>query len=182
MRLVWSSWPILELTQASSGRYPATSHSQVSEACLSGIAVARAGVEDAARLAPLFDAYRSFYGCPPDLDGACDFLSRRLAKRESLMLYAAEDGVMLGLEQLYPSFSSVRMQSVLILNDLYVIPAARRRGVARMLLKAARDLACDAGVATLQLETGRSNQAARGLYLSEGYLLDQEFEHYTLRV
>jgi len=143
-----------------------------------------ANAADSAKLAPLFDSYRGFYGLAPDLEGAEQFLRDRLERRDSVVLSAAaqEDGAMLGFVQLYPSFSSLRMQPTLILNDLYIRPDARRRGIARSLLKGAYALACERGAVFLYLETAKTNRAARGLYESEGYKLDVKFEHYMLEV
>jgi ribosomal protein S18 acetylase RimI-like enzyme len=149
---------------------------------MSEIVILRASLLDTLKLAPLFDAYRSFYGQAPDPEGARRFLEDRLGRRESSLLFAEEEGEALGFAQLYPSFSSVRMRSALILNDLYVIPAARRRGVARELLSAARVLAQDHGAAMVQLETACANAAAQALYLGEGYVQEQGFEHYVLEV
>src|SRR5262252_8860136 len=77
---------------------------------------------------PLFDAYRRFYGQPPDPDGARRFLAERLGRGESVIYAVVEDGRALGFTQLYPSFSSVSMKPIWILNDLFVTEEARRRG------------------------------------------------------
>ena len=142
----------------------------------------RAGAQDSGRLAPLFDGYRGFYGRASDLEGAERFLRGVLERDDSIVLFAAaaEDGAVLGFVQLYRSFSSLRMRPTLVLNDLFVRPDARRRGIARSLVRAARTLAREQGAATVQLETAKSNHSARALYVSEGYALDEEFDHYSL--
>src|SRR5581483_8937251 len=98
--------------------------------------VIQAGVEDVGRLAPLFDAYRQFYRQPPDLDGAREFLTERLTRKESVVFLAVAEGARepaaLGFVQLYPSFSSVKMRRIWVLNDLFVAREARRHGVARL--------------------------------------------------
>src|SRR5262249_39592215 len=43
-------------------------------------------------VAPLFDAYRRFYGQPPDLDGARRFLAERLSRGESVVYAVVEGG------------------------------------------------------------------------------------------
>ena len=53
--------------------------------------------------------------------------------------------------------------------NLAVIPAARRRGVARALLEAIIAEARDARIARLFLEVRESNAAARALYASRGF-------------
>ncbi|MGD0932773.1 MAG: GNAT family N-acetyltransferase, partial [Candidatus Korobacteraceae bacterium] len=86
---------------------------------------------DVGEVAPLFDAYRQFYHKSPDLEAARRFLFARLSKGESVLFVARHDGQLVGFVQLYPVFSSVALMRQWILNDLYVIPAARKLGVGR---------------------------------------------------
>ena len=52
---------------------------------------------------------------------------------------------------------------------MYVVPAARGRGVARAVLAGLEDAALDRGWTTLRLETGPRQPEAVGPYLSAGY-------------
>jgi GNAT superfamily N-acetyltransferase len=63
------------------------------------------------------------------------------------------------------------------LNDLFVVPDARRRGVGTRLLRRAREFARDAGAEYLTLETARDNPAQK-LYEADGWKLDTQFLHY----
>lgn len=136
---------------------------------MNAFAIRRATDADIARVAPLFDAYRSFYGQPPDPARADAFLRERLARGESALLLAERDGEALGFTQLYPLFSSVRTARLWLLNDLFVADSARRQGVARGLLDAAAAFAREQGAAGLMLETGRDNHPARALYRAAGW-------------
>jgi len=130
-----------------------------------------AGERDADLVAPLFDSYRQFYGKPGDLVLARDFLRKRLTTGESVILLAeGESSEALGFAQLYPSFTSVEARRLWILNDLYVAAAARRRGVGRALMEAARQHAVETGAARLTLETMAENRGAWALYESLGYV------------
>ena len=144
--------------------------------------VRRAGLGDVDDLAPLFDLYRQFYGQASDLAAARAFLSERLRRDESVIFIATADDVALGFTQLYPSFSSVSVRRLWILNDLFVSPAARRGGVGRRLLERAREWAVETGAKGLTLTTALTNSAARSLYESCGWRLDDEFAHYQLLV
>ena len=129
----------------------------------------RASLEDIDALVPLFDAYRQFYAQPSDPEMARTFLTERLQREDSVLLLARiADGVV-GFTQLYPTFSSVRAARVWVLNDLYVDPAARGRGVARALLQAASDFALDDGAIRLELETTADNIGAQALYHATGW-------------
>lgn len=136
------------------------------------LVVRRANIDDLDAVAPLFDAYRGFYGQPSDLPRARDFLRKRLRRGESVVLLALRDGAAVGFTQLYPVFSSVRTARTWLLNDLFVAEGARRRGVARALLDAAATFARDDGAAGLMLETTRSNAPARALYRAAGWSED----------
>ena len=129
----------------------------------------------------LFEQYRQFYKMAPDVDGARQFLGERLRRNDSIILLATEgSGCTLGFTQLYPMFSSTRMSTLWMLNDLYVIPGARGQGVGRMLMKAAHAQAMQNGVRILALATQKENVRAKRLYESLGYVRDTEFDHYEL--
>lgn len=144
------------------------------------LTIRHATVADLDRLAPLFDAYRVFYAQPSDLPRARDFLEQRLSQSQSTVLLAQLDGSAAGFTQLYPLFSSVRTAPLWLLNDLYVAPQVRRRGVAQGLLQAAADFAKAQGAAGLMLETARDNTAARALYRAAGWSEDDS-QWYSLR-
>ncbi|MEO6927158.1 MAG: GNAT family N-acetyltransferase [Rhodanobacter sp.] len=143
--------------------------------------VRAATVDDLDVLAPLFDGYRQFYRQASDPARARRFLAERLAGHESQILLARDDaGLGLGFTQLYPLFSSVRAVRTYLLNDLYVAPAARRRGVGHELLIAAADHARSLGAASLSLSTALDNLPAQALYESLGWQRDQGFCEYAL--
>ncbi len=146
--------------------------------------VTRASVDDVEAIAPLFDAYRQFYHQPPDLGAAHAYLAERLARAESVILLAREDGDAArtppGFAQLYPSFASIALRRAWILYDLYVAPQARRRGVGRTLLLAARELALATGASELNLQTAVDNTAAQALYTALGWRRDDEYLTYVL--
>lgn len=142
----------------------------------------RATLADLALVAPLFDAYRQFYGLPQDPALAGTFISDRLKHADSVIFLATEQREVLGFVQLYPVFSStaVRPGRLWLLNDLYVTPAARGRGTARALMERARAHATETGATGLFLQTARDNANARRLYESLGYRLDELFMVYEL--
>ncbi len=145
----------------------------------SDIRVRPATRDDIAQVGRLFDAYRVFYEATSDRDGATAFMQKRLERRDSAILLAEIAHRACGFVQLYPLFSSVAMERMWLLNDLYVAVDARRRGVGRALMRAAEAYARADGVRLLQLETAHTNASARALYESEGYARDTVFRTYT---
>jgi GNAT superfamily N-acetyltransferase len=135
---------------------------------------------DLGLVAPLFDGYRQFYGCSADLDAARRFLHDRLERGESVVFVAELDGRAVGFVQLYPTFTSIGAKRAWILNDLYVTPDARRRGVGRALMEAARQMAEETGAAWLELATAKDNERARTLYRGCGYKLDDVYDRFKL--
>lgn len=142
--------------------------------------VRQATLEDLDSLAPLFDAYRRFYGRPGDLEAARAFLLARFEHGESTVFLAEVDGEPAGFAQLYPGFSSVGLARTFLLNDLFVAPGRRRRGVASGLLRAAEAYARRLGAARLTLSTALDNTAAQTLYASLGWQRDTQFYVYHL--
>jgi ribosomal protein S18 acetylase RimI-like enzyme len=129
----------------------------------------RAGPADLEALAPLFDAYRQFFGQPSDLERAREWLRSRLRFGESVVFVAMRGQAMVGFTQLYPMYSSVHTARTWILNDLYVDATVRHSGAGRALLQAAADFARADGALGISLETTRDNEAARALYRAAGW-------------
>ena len=57
-----------------------------------------------------------------------------------------------------------------MLNDVVVLPAARRRGIGRELLRAAEAFARERGAAVIRLEVMADNGEALELYETAGFL------------
>ncbi|GAS80926.1 GNAT family N-acetyltransferase [Paenibacillus amylolyticus] len=160
--------------------------------------IRQAGLPDCNEVGGLFNEYRIFYKQNTDVEAACQYIKERMESHESVILVAEtdvesdqgtaeSDGTPLskrmnctGFVQLYPSFSSVSMGPIWVLNDLYVQSDYRQQGIARKLLQAAKRLASERGVLRISLSTELSNKQAQALYESEGYALDTKFMYYEL--
>ena len=144
--------------------------------------VRQATLLDLEQLAPLFDRYRQFYGRASDVAAVREFLLARFTGKESTLLIAHEDERPVGFTQLYPSFSSVSLARIFILNDLFVSEQARRNGVASALMSAAVKFASMLGAVRLSLSTAITNDAAQALYHSTGWKRDDQFFVYHLAI
>lgn len=142
--------------------------------------ILHAGVEHAPLLAPIFDQYRVWCDQPPDLNGARQFLTQRLRNNESEIFLAAVDEKPVGFTQLYPLFSSVSMEPIWLLNDLYVLDPFRKQGIGSLLLDTATLFAREIGAFRLELETDVSNSAAQAMYEARGWKKNTKYFHYTL--
>ena len=139
-----------------------------------------AEARDLDQLAELFDQYRQFYECPPDLGAAKNWIAENLERGRSTLFAADNGSQLLGFTQLYPALCSVDLVDYFVLYDLYVIEAARRQGIARALMNAASDWAKAQGAARLDLETARDNAPGQALYRDLGYELDEVFLKFSL--
>jgi len=126
---------------------------------------------------PLFDKYRIFYKQESDLNAAKEFLLERIQKRESVIYLAYSDDKPVGFTQIYTTFSSVSLEPVYILNDLYVDEIQRGKGIGEKLLNKAKELCISKKYKGLALETGIENPA-QGLYEKLGWKKDTDCFHY----
>ena len=150
------------------------------------VRIVRAGLGDIDLVAPLFDSYRQFYEQPPDPAAAREYVGQRVSRDESVVFLAlvgfGPRAVGVGFTQLYPSFTSVGMKKIWILNDLFVHPDHRRGGVARMLIEKAEVFARDDGAVRLKLQTEHSNTEARSLYEKMGREIEDKYVQYKKKL
>jgi GNAT superfamily N-acetyltransferase len=134
------------------------------------VTVARVGVTDLPVLMPLVRAYCDFYEVDPR-DDRLIALSRALIDDpgEGVQLLArAEDGAPLGFATVYWTWQTLDAARVGVMNDLYVVPDARGRGVGRLLIEHCRGLCRKRGAAKLVWDTAPDNETAQRLYDSTG--------------
>jgi GNAT superfamily N-acetyltransferase len=121
-------------------------------------------------LLPLIAAYQRFYEVE-EIDGERNraFFRRFLSPSEDGMLLGAWDGKQLaGYACLYWHFTSLVPAETVLMNDLYVDPAARGKGVGRALIEASAAVARERGAHHLEWATAPDNTTAQRLYDSTG--------------
>jgi ribosomal protein S18 acetylase RimI-like enzyme len=130
--------------------------------------VRRAEVEDAAAAARLLHDFNAEFEEPtPDVPTLTATLERLLETGEATVLLAGKGPDGLALLRLRPALWSPGPEAYL--QELYVVPALRGRGIGRALLEATMAAARSAGADTIDLNTGETDTAARGLYESAGF-------------
>ncbi|KJK08526.1 MULTISPECIES: GNAT family N-acetyltransferase [Pseudomonas] len=147
--------------------------------------IIKATLEHLDLLAPLFVKYREFYGQLPYPDSSRKFLKKRLERGESVIYLALpddDDNKLMGFCQLYPSFSSLSLKRVWILNDIYVAEDSRRMLVADHLMREAKAMAKETNAVRLRVSTSNDNDVAMKTYESMGFREDNEFKSYILPI
>jgi ribosomal protein S18 acetylase RimI-like enzyme len=143
------------------------------------VVIRRATVADADQLAGLVEQYRTFYTQEPH-SRTKQYLVERLTNSESVVFVAEEDDTLVGFVQCYPTFSTVSLSEIWLLNDLFVDPKYRGRGIARVLMAEAERSAKESGATRIWLRTARDNVPARSLYEARGWVEDEVFARYDL--
>jgi GNAT superfamily N-acetyltransferase len=121
-------------------------------------------------LLPLIAAYQRFYEVE-DIDDRRNraFFRRFLAPSDDGLLVGAWAGErLLGYTCLYWSFTSLVPAETVLMNDLFVDPAARGEGVGRALIEASVNVARARGAQRLEWATAPDNHTAQRLYDSTG--------------
>ncbi len=141
--------------------------------------IIKASLQHLDLLVPLFDGYMVFYRQKSDLGKHRTFLQERIENNEAHIFIATDaERSGMGFTTLYPTFSSVSQARIYVLNDLFVHPDHRRRGVASALMNAAAEYCKSSGGIRLHLETESSNHSAQALYEKEGWIKETNCFYY----
>lgn len=126
----------------------------------------------------LFDQYRVFYRKESNIEGAKSFLSERLLQKDSEIFVCEYENKLAGFVQLYPLFSSTRMKKLWLLNDLFVDPDYRGRGISVKLIDSAKELVRETEAFGMFLETEKTNDIGNNLYPRAGFKLNTDSNFY----
>jgi len=132
------------------------------------------------RLLPLMRAYCDFYNVAPD-DAALLAMSRALMAdpaREGVQLLATNDAEDVGFATLFWSWETSIAGRVGVLNDLFVAPQARGRGVATALIDACRQRCRDHGAVRMIWQTAPGNVRAQSLYEGIGAVRESWIDYW----
>ena len=140
--------------------------------------ITKADLTDLEAVTEVFDLYRIFYKQTSDIHNAREFIKERLTNKDSVIFVAYEEENPVGFVQLYPSFSSVSMKRLWILNDLYVKETVRGKGLGEKLINTAIAYAAETGAKGLLLETAEDNYGAQRLYEKMGFTKESNYFYY----
>ena len=139
--------------------------------------IIKAELQHVPDLIPLFDGYRIFYRQTSDYVKAKTFLTNRIQNQESIIYIAYDDENAIGFTQLYPLFSSVSMQPMFLLNDLYVEDNYRSQGIGNLLIDKVKQLCKTLNYKGVAIQTANTNPAQH-LYERLGFVKDPDLHFF----
>lgn len=127
-----------------------------------------AAPSDAAAVAGLLDAFNREYATPtPGAPAIASRLERLLAREDVIALLTGDPAVAVALLTLRPNVWYAG--SVALLDELYVVPALRGRGLGSSLLAAAEATVIARGAEMLEINVDGADVDARRFYERHGY-------------
>ncbi|MCI4443818.1 MAG: GNAT family N-acetyltransferase [Lentimicrobium sp.] len=147
--------------------------------------IRKATIQDLDQLTPLFDQYLIFYKKPSNFEKHKAFLKERMENNEAIIFIAFDDEIKdkaIGFTLIYPTFSSVLLSKILILNDLFVDSTIRNNGTGEQLILKTVELAKEININLIRLRTAKNNVIAQGLYHKMGFVRDEYLYTYDLIV
>lgn len=126
------------------------------------------------QLVNIVDEYRMFCGFPSAPEETKCFFENLMDKGESVTFLAIDEltDTVMGFVNLYPSYSTLALKPLWILNDLGVSKAFRGQGVAKALIDEVLSFAIKTNAIRVELKTEKSNHNAQRLYKSIGFEVD----------
>jgi GNAT superfamily N-acetyltransferase len=118
------------------------------------------------RLLPLMGAYCVFYRVQPS-DAALLAMSRAMIAdpvHEGVQLLATADGEDAGFATIFWSWETTTSGRIGVMNDLFVTPASRGRGISSVLIRACLERCRDHGAVRMVWQTAVDNVAAQAVY------------------
>ena len=141
------------------------------------------GEEDLDELLPLMRAYCDFYGVgPPDANLLA--MARALIadpRREGVQILARDGGRPVGFATIFWTWSTLRGARIGVMNDLFVDPAARGKGIAEALIAECVERCGARGARSLGWQTAKDNRRAQAVYERAG-AVREEWLDYSIRV
>lgn len=145
--------------------------------------IKRATQDELNQVTALFNQYMIFYKKESNPNKYRTYLKERLDNQEADIFIAYnENQEAQGFVLNYTSFSSVSLGKVIVLNDLFVMPEHRKKGVAEALISRVKEFALESGAIRVDLSTAKDNFNAQALYERIGFEQGTKFFSYSLRV
>ena len=130
-----------------------------------GVEIRPARVEETGELLPLMRAYCDFYESSPEDDGLLVMMRTLITDPSQGAMFIARDAdKAVGLATLDWKWSALRGARIGYLEDLFVSPEARGRGIADALIEACADRCRELGMPAMLWLTAPDNLRAQAVY------------------
>jgi len=140
--------------------------------------------DDLAELLPLMRGYASFYEASPSDEGLLAVSRALIAdrEREGVQIIARDDGgAPVGFATIFWSWSTLGARRLGVMNDLFVAPGARGRGIADALIAECVERCRQHGAGSLGWQTAKDNLRAQAVYERVG-ATREEWLDYSISV
>jgi GNAT superfamily N-acetyltransferase len=151
---------------------------------VSGHTLHTVGEGDLDELLPLMRAYCEFYRVAPTDEDLLAMARELIAESdyEGVQILARdEDGRALGFATVFWTWSTLRASRVGVMNDLFVAPDARGRGIAEALIAECAERCRARGATSLGWQTAKDNRRAQAVYERIG-AAREEWVDYSLEI
>jgi GNAT superfamily N-acetyltransferase len=126
-------------------------------------------------LLPLMRAYSEFYDVPPDDERLLGIVRMLITHPQDGVQFIArgDDGEALGFATVYMTWETLDAGRLAVMNDLFVSPAARERGLGAALIEECLRFARERNAGKLAWQTAPTNGVAQRLYERVGAVREQ---------
>jgi GNAT superfamily N-acetyltransferase len=130
-----------------------------------GIEIRPARTDEVEEMLPLIRAYCEFYETEPDDDGLRKMFETLINEPgQGAIFIARDDGRAVGFATLDWKWSSLKAARIGYLEDLYVHPEARGRGIADALIEVCAGRCRELGMPAMEWLTAPDNHRAQQVY------------------
>ena len=134
-----------------------------------GVEIRPARTEEIEEMLPLIRSYCEFYETEPDDEGLRKMFEILINQPDQGAVFIArDDSRAVGFATLDWKWSSLKAARIGYLEDLFVDPEARGRGIADALIEVCADRCRELGMPAMQWLTAPDNQRAQSVYNRTG--------------
>ena|SRR5215212_4144963 len=143
-----------------------------------GVEIRPARTDEIEEMLPLIRAYCEFYETEPDDDGLRQMFRTLVVEPSQGAVYIARDGGRaVGFATLDWKWSSLKAARIGYLEDLFVDPDARGKGIADALIETCADRCRELGMPAMGWATAPDNHRAQKVYDRTGAVSDPFIEY-----
>ena len=143
-----------------------------------GVEIRPARTEEIEEMLPLIRSYCEFYETEPDDEGLRKMFEILINQPDQGAVFIArDDSRAVGFATLDWTWSSLKAARIGYLEDLFVDPEARGRGIADALIEVCADRCRELGMPAMQWLTAPENQRAQSVYNRMGADADTYLEY-----